>query len=296
MEEVSQGGGGKVMGFWGIKNSAQVGVLGIHLLPVARAGLVGFAFTNSPAAIPPWGGKKPLFGTNPIAAVFPRANEQPIVIDLALTTVVRGRIMMAMRKGERIPDGWAMDRNGKPTNDPKEAIEHGSLYPIGGSKGAMLALMFELICASLTRAAIGPQADSFFSEEGNRPRLCQAFIPLAPSALARGATYPASVQSARRTRGTAARALPRTSGCALRSPSPDRRLGVPAASLGRAVHHPARQDPDLRRARAAAGRSFSCRRARGWAGLRRQPAADRDSLPSRGRGERHRRLCAFGRP
>jgi (2R)-3-sulfolactate dehydrogenase (NADP+) len=170
--------------FAGIRNSSHVGVLGIHLLSVAEAGLVGFAFTNSPAAIPAWGGKKPLFGTNPVAAAFPRRGADPIVIDLALTTVVRGRIMMAMRKGERIPEGWALDRHGKPTTDPKEAIEHGSLFPIGGSKGAMLALMFELICASLTGAAIGPEADSFFAEQGNKPRIGQAFIAIDPAALA----------------------------------------------------------------------------------------------------------------
>jgi (2R)-3-sulfolactate dehydrogenase (NADP+) len=171
------------IGFAGIRNSAHVGVLGIHLLPVAEAGLVGFAFTNSPAAIPAWGGKKALFGTNPVAAAFPRKNARPLVIDLAMTTVVRGRIMMAMKRGERIPEGWALDRNGKPTTDPKEAIEHGSLFPIGGAKGAMLALMFELICASLTGAAIGPEADSFFSEEGNRPRIGQAFIAIDPAQL-----------------------------------------------------------------------------------------------------------------
>jgi len=170
--------------FAGIRNSSHVGVLGIHLLAVAEAGLVSFAFTNSPAAIPPWGGKKALFGTNPVAAAFPRRNADPIVIDLALTTVVRGRIMMAMRKGERIPEGWALDRHGKPTTDPKEAIEHGSLFPIGGAKGAMLALMFELICASLTGAAIGPEADSFFAEQGNKPRIGQAFIAIDPAALA----------------------------------------------------------------------------------------------------------------
>jgi len=170
--------------FVGIRNSSHVGVLGIHLLPVAQAQLAGFAFTNSPAAIPAWGGKKPLFGTNPVAAAFPRKDADPVVIDLALTTVVRGRIMMAMRKGERIPEGWALDRHGKPTTDPKEAIEHGSLFPIGGAKGAMLALMFELICASLTGAAIGPEADSFFSEQGNRPRIGQAFIAIDPAALA----------------------------------------------------------------------------------------------------------------
>ena len=173
----------------GIRNSAHVGVLGIHLLPLAQAGLVGLAFTNSPAAIPPWGGKKALFGTNPVAAAFPRQGCEPIVIDLALTTVVRGRIMMAMRKGERIPEGWALDRNGKPTTDPKEAIEHGSLFPIGGAKGAMLALMFELICAALTGAAIGPEADSFFSERGNKPRIGQAFIAIDPASLAGMETF-----------------------------------------------------------------------------------------------------------
>lgn len=189
VEEVIQRARRNGIGFAGIRNSAHVGVLGIHLLPVAKAGLVGFAFTNSPAAIPPWGGKKALFGTNPVAAVFPRNGHDPLVIDLALTTVVRGKIMMAMRKGERIPEGWALDRHGKPTTDPKEAIEHGSLFPVGGAKGAMLALMFELICAALTGAAIGPEADSFFAEDGNKPRIGQAFIAIDPAALAGTETY-----------------------------------------------------------------------------------------------------------
>ena len=182
--EVTQRARRNGIAFAGIRNSAHVGVMGIHLLPVAEAGLVGLAFTNSPAAIPAWGGKKALFGTNPVAAVFPRRRADPIVVDLALTTVVRGKIMMAMRKGERIPEGWALDRHGRPTTDPQEAIEQGSLFPIGGAKGAMLALMFELLCASLTGAAIGPEADSFFSEQGNRPRIGQAFIAIDPAALA----------------------------------------------------------------------------------------------------------------
>jgi (2R)-3-sulfolactate dehydrogenase (NADP+) len=184
IEEAIQRARRNGIAFAGITNSAHVGVLGVHLAPVAEAGMVGFAFTNSPAAIPAWGGKKPLFGTDPVAGIFPRKGKPPIVVDLALTTVVRGKIMMAMKKGERIPEGWALDRHGKPTTDPKEAIEKGSLFPIGGAKGAMLALMFELICAALTGAAIGPEADSFFSDEGNKPRIGQAFIVVDPSALA----------------------------------------------------------------------------------------------------------------
>jgi (2R)-3-sulfolactate dehydrogenase (NADP+) len=146
--------------------------------------MVGVAFTNSPAAIPAWGGRKALFGTDPVAFAFPRKKGDPLVIDLALTTVVRGKIMLAMQRGEKIPEGWALDRNGKPTTDPKEAIENGSLFPIGGAKGAMLALSFELICAALTGSAIGTEADSFFSDKGNKPKIGHAFLAIDPGALA----------------------------------------------------------------------------------------------------------------
>ena len=199
IEEVIQRARRNGIGFAGIRNSAHVGVLGIHLLKVAETGMVGVAFTNSPAAIPAWGGKKALFGTDPVAFAFPRKGADPIVVDLALTTVTRGKIMVAMQKGEKIPEGWALDRHGKPTTDPKEAIEQGSLFPIGGTKGAMLALAFELVCAALTGAAIGPEADSFFSEQGNKPRIGQAFLAIDPGALAGVGKYFERVETVVRT-------------------------------------------------------------------------------------------------
>jgi (2R)-3-sulfolactate dehydrogenase (NADP+) len=199
IEEVIQRARRNGIGFAGVRNSAHVGVLGIHLLKVAEAGMVGVAFTNSPAAIPAWGGKKALFGTDPVAFAFPRQGADPIVVDLALTTVTRGKIMVAMQKGEKIPEGWALDRHGKPTTDPKEAIERGSLFPIGGTKGAMLALAFELVCAALTGAAIGPEADSFFSEQGNKPRIGQAFLAIDPAALAGMGKYFERVETVVRT-------------------------------------------------------------------------------------------------
>jgi len=189
VDEIIQRARRNGIGFAGITNSTHVGVLGIHLLPVAQAGMVGVAFTNSPAAMPAWGGKKALFGTDPVAFAFPKKSGDPLVIDLALTTVARGKIMMAMQKGEKIPEGWALDRQGRPTTDAKEAMEHGSLFPIGGAKGAMLALAFELVCAALTGSAIGPEADSFFSEQGNKPRIGHAFLAIDPGALAGHARY-----------------------------------------------------------------------------------------------------------
>lgn len=169
--------------FAGVTNSNHFGVAAIHLAPVAEAGLVGLAFGNSPAAMPAWGGKTPLFGTNPIAAVFPRRDAPELVIDLSLSEVARGKIMVAAQQGKPIPQGWALDRDGKPTTDSKAALE-GSMLPAGGVKGAMLALIVESVACALTGAAFGFEADSFFVDQGNRPRIGQAFLVIDPGALA----------------------------------------------------------------------------------------------------------------
>ena len=172
----------------GVTNSHHFGVAAWHLGPVAAAGLVGFAFGNSPAAMPMTGGKRALFGTNPVAAVFPRRDGPPITIDLSLSEVARGKIMVAAQKGEAIPAGWALDRNGQPTTDAKAALD-GMMLPMGGAKGAMLALMVELMVVALTGAHFGFEADSFFVAAGNRPRIGQAFMVIDPDALAGNDTY-----------------------------------------------------------------------------------------------------------
>ncbi|HEY3555372.1 MAG TPA: Ldh family oxidoreductase, partial [Casimicrobiaceae bacterium] len=169
--------------FAGVTNSHHFGVAAWHLEPVADAGFVGLAFGNSPSAMPAAGGKRALFGTNPIAAVFPRRDGDALTIDLSLSEVARGKIMVAARAGNAIPLGWALDRDGRPTTDAKAALE-GSMLPMGGTKGAMLALVVELLVTALTGAALGFEASSFFVEEGNRPRLGQAFLVIDPDALA----------------------------------------------------------------------------------------------------------------
>jgi (2R)-3-sulfolactate dehydrogenase (NADP+) len=169
--------------FAGVTNSHHFGAASWHLEAVAEAGMVGLAFGNSPAAMPAWGGKRALFGTNPIAAVFPRRAAPPLVIDLSLSEVARGKLMVAAKEGKQIPLGWALDRDGNPTTDPKAGLE-GMMLPAGGVKGAMLALVVELLCCSLTGAAFGFEADSFFTEAGNRPRIGQAFMVIDPGALA----------------------------------------------------------------------------------------------------------------
>jgi len=174
--------------FVAVTNSNHFGVAAHHAEPVARAGLVGIAMGNSPAAMPAWGGKRALFGTNPIAAAFPRRDSPPLSIDLSLSAVARGRIMVAARKGEPIPEGWALDRDGRPTTDAKAALE-GSMLPAGGVKGAMLALVVELLVCALSGAAFGFESDSFFTDEGRPTRIGQALLAIDPRALAGEAVY-----------------------------------------------------------------------------------------------------------
>ena len=180
--------------FAGVTNSHHFGVAAYHLEAVGSNGLAGIAMGNSPAAMPMPGGKRALFGTNPIAAVFPRSDGAPISIDLSLSEVARGKLMVAAQKGEAIPLGWALDKHGQPTTDAKAALE-GMMLPAGGSKGAMLALMVELLVVALTGARFGFEANSFFVSEGNRPQLGQAFIVIDPDALAGNDAYYARVET-----------------------------------------------------------------------------------------------------
>ena len=177
-----------------VTNSHHFGMASYHLNAVASAGMVGIACGNSPAAMPAAGGKRPIFGTNPIAAIFPREGKNPVSIDLSLSEVARGKLMVAAKKGESIPLGWALDADGNPTTDPKKGME-GSMLPMGGVKGAMLALMVELLVTTLTGAHFGAEADTFFVDKGNQPRLGQAFIVIDPTALGGTAVYSERIEA-----------------------------------------------------------------------------------------------------
>ncbi len=166
-----------------IRHSHHFGVAGRPVERLAEKGLVAIVMGNSPQAIPPWGGARALFGTNPIAFAAPRRGAAPLVIDLSLSKVARGRIMVAAQKGEAIPEGLALDRDGRPTTDAKAALD-GAMLPMGDAKGAALALMVEILSAALTASHLGFEASSFFTAEGPAPRVGQLLIAIDPGALA----------------------------------------------------------------------------------------------------------------
>ncbi len=166
-----------------IAHSHHCGVLGWHVERLAKRGLLAIGLANSPAAMAPWGGKKRLFGTNPIAFAAPQKDAPPVVVDLALSRVARGKILTAAQKGEAIPDDWATDADGNATTDANAAL-NGTLLPIGDAKGAALAFMVETMAVCLTGSNFAAEASSFFDDKGGPPNVGQVLIAIDPSGFA----------------------------------------------------------------------------------------------------------------
>lgn len=170
----------------GIRRSHHCGAAGRPVEALAEQGLVAILFANTPAAMAPWGGVQPVFGTNPIAFACPLPGRAPIVVDLSLSKVARGPIMAAKQRGEAIPEGWALDPDGNPTTDPALALK-GTMVPLGDAKGTALALMVELLAAGLTGGRFAAEATSFLDAEGDPPGTGQLIIAIDAEAFVTGA-------------------------------------------------------------------------------------------------------------
>lgn len=150
IERASETGVGAV----GVQKSSHFGIGALFVEQAAAAGMIGMALTNAPSNMPPAGGRRPFFGTNPIAIGVPMCDSAPLVLDMSTSVVARGRIVIAHKEGKTIPPGWAVDREGNPTEDPAAALQ-GAVLPLAGYKGAGLALMIDVLAGVLTGAAFG---------------------------------------------------------------------------------------------------------------------------------------------
>jgi len=168
-----------------VTRSHHFGAAGLSAEALAERGFAALVFGNSPKAIAPWGGKSGIFGTNPIAFAAPRKDAAPLVIDLSLSKVARGKVMVAAQRGEPIPQGWALDADGNPTTDAKAAL-NGTMVPMGDAKGAALVMMVEVLAAAVTGANFGFEASSFFTPEGPPPGVGQLVIGIDPGPLSGG--------------------------------------------------------------------------------------------------------------
>ncbi|MGE3144812.1 MAG: Ldh family oxidoreductase [Pseudorhodoplanes sp.] len=170
-----------------VRNSYNCGVLGYHTERLARAGLVGLGFTNAPASIAPFGGRKAVVGTNPFAVAVPDGNGGvAISIDQSASVVAKSEIMRHKRAGKAIPQGWAYGPDGAFTTDPDTALK-GTMAPSGGYKGFGAGLMVEILAAAASGATLGLDASPFSGPAGGPPRTGQFFIAIEANASSGGA-------------------------------------------------------------------------------------------------------------
>ena len=137
----------------GVRNTNHFGIAGYYAEMAVSEGLIGVVTTTTDALVHPWGGVEPILGTNALAVGIP-AEPVPVLLDMAMSMGARGKIVQALKEGKPIPEGWAVDKEGRVTTDPKSALE-GALSPFGGVKGYALALVLEILAGPLVEAAAG---------------------------------------------------------------------------------------------------------------------------------------------
>ena len=154
-------------GWVGVCSTNHFGIAGYYVLKALERDLIGWAMTNSTKLVAPLWGAERMLGTNPIAIAFPGKEEPPIVIDMATSAAAYGKIELAQRRREPIPEGWAIDREGRGTANPNDMVDGGAMLPLGserergGHKGYALAMMVDILCGALSGANWGPFAPPF---------------------------------------------------------------------------------------------------------------------------------------
>lgn len=147
--EVAQSNG---IGIVGVRRSNHFGAAAYYVEQALREGLIGFATTNAPPNMAPYGGRERFLGTNPLAIAIPAGQEPPLIFDASTSVVARGKIIVAAHTGASIPEGWAVDPQGRPTTDAQQALK-GAVLPFGGPKGSAISFIIDILCGVLTGAA-----------------------------------------------------------------------------------------------------------------------------------------------
>jgi LDH2 family malate/lactate/ureidoglycolate dehydrogenase len=162
-----------------VKNSNHFGIAAYFAKMALPHDMIGFSATNSLSTMAPWGAYVPYFGTNPFAVAVPAGQELPIVADMASSVVARGKIILASKKGEPIPPGWARTKDGEDTTDAKAALS-GTVLPFGGPKGSAIATLVECLTGILAGSAFGRQIASLYQfETPSRVSHCFGALDLA---------------------------------------------------------------------------------------------------------------------
>lgn len=171
-----------------VRNSTHFGIAGVFALRAAAAGMIGVASSNGAARMPPVGTKTAVLGTNPLAISIPTLGSVPLLLDMATSATALGRIIVAKERGERIPEGWALTKDGAPTTDAALALG-GLILPMAGPKGFGLAIVLEVLSACLSGASVGQHAGSMYNTWDRPEGLGHFFLAISVAATGRGDAF-----------------------------------------------------------------------------------------------------------
>jgi L-2-hydroxycarboxylate dehydrogenase (NAD+) len=179
----------------GARWSNHAGPASLYAKMPMRAGMIGqYLAVGNANHLPPWGGVEMLLSTNPIAVAIPALEEPPIVLDMATTVAAFGKVKTRAQRGETMPEGWMVDRDGKPLTDPKRMNE-GFLLPIGGYKGYGMALVFGILAGTLNGAAMGREVIDFNADDASATNTGQAILAIDIEAFGEKAQFLKSVDA-----------------------------------------------------------------------------------------------------
>lgn len=170
------------IGWVSVKDSGHFGVAGLFPMMALEKDFIGYVITNSAPMMAPYGGRERIIGNNPLSYAFPAKNYLPVVVDFSCSVVSSGKLILCRKRGEKIPLGWAYNKDGLPTEDPYEGYEGGgSLAPMGGHKGYGLALAHEVLTAILTGGKWTRNIKSLYEEDkAGIQGTCHSFMALDP--------------------------------------------------------------------------------------------------------------------
>ena len=168
------------VGLVSVRRASHIAMLQYYTEALASEGLIGIVMTNTESGVAPFGGIDMIFGTNPLSIAAP-GRIGSILLDMSTSQVARGKIVVAKNRGEQIPQGWAIDSKGRPTTDPDAALA-GALLPVGGAKGAGLAIMVDLLAGALSGGAVAKKVRGTF-EMNREPTKGDLFIAIDPQAM-----------------------------------------------------------------------------------------------------------------
>jgi len=160
-------------------NSNHYGMAASYLLQAVEAGYFAFVFCNAASSMPPWGGRAPLFGTNPFAAGAPAGKMPPFVLDMSPAVAARGKIRLAEKRNEQIPLGYALDKDGSPTTDPTAALA-GVVLPIGDFKGSGISMLMDILSGVFTGAGFAGGVNDQYHDWERAQGVGHFFMALKP--------------------------------------------------------------------------------------------------------------------